>query len=89
MAQPDDGWLEVISLGSAPRLQFAVSTLAIYRGTHVNGPDVAVHRARRVQVDLTNESVREGFPLDIDGEPLGTLPIDIELVPNAISFCIP
>ncbi len=89
MAEPDDGWLEIVSLGSAPKFRFAVSTLAIYRGTHVNSPDVSVHRARRVVVNLSNEEVRDRFPLDIDGEPLGTLPLDVEVVPNAISFCVP
>jgi len=89
MAKPDDGWLDIISLGSAPKPQFAISMLAIYRGTHIDNPDVAVHRARRLVVELANDEVRDRFPLDVDGEPLGTLPLEVEVMPAAVSVCIP
>ncbi|MEM1031068.1 MAG: diacylglycerol kinase family protein [Myxococcota bacterium] len=87
MAEPDDGWFDVVSLGSAPKLQFALSTLSIYRGRHVDNPDVLVQRARQIRVELGDASTR--FPLDVDGEPLGSLPLDIEVVPGALSFCVP
>jgi diacylglycerol kinase family enzyme len=38
----------------------------------------------RVRVDLQNEAARSVFLLDVDGEPLGGLPIDVELVPRAL-----
>jgi diacylglycerol kinase (ATP) len=89
MAVPDDGWLDVVSLGDAPRLRFALSTLAIYRGTHVDNPGVQVFRARAIDIKLRNEGITALFPLDVDGEPLGTLPLRIRLEPGAIELFVP
>lgn len=84
MAVLDDGVFEVISLGAASRLKFALGSLAIYSGKHIDKPDVEVFQCDRIDVRLRNESIRDIFPLDVDGEPLGTLPMSIELVPKAI-----
>ena len=89
MAVPDDGWLDIVSLGDAPRLRFAISTLAIYRGTHVHNPGVEVHRVRAIDLKLRNEGVTKLFPLDVDGEPLGTLPLRIRLEPKAVEIFVP
>jgi diacylglycerol kinase (ATP) len=89
MAAPDDGWLDVVSLGAAPRLRFALSTLAIYRGTHVDNPGVEVHRVRGIDIELENKRIEKLFPLDVDGEPLGTLPLSIRLEPKALEIFVP
>lgn len=89
MAAPDDGWLDIVSLGDAPRLRFALSTLAIYRGTHVDNPGVKVLRARGIDIELRNERVTKLFPLDVDGEPLGTLPLSVRLEPKALEIYVP
>ncbi len=35
---------------------------------------------------LENEDASDVFLLDVDGEPLGRLPLSIEVVPNAIEI---
>ena len=53
-----------------------------YRGTHLAHPAVSLHRGRVVEADAAPGEVW----LEIDGEPLGTLPARFEVVPGAISF---
>ena len=36
-------------------------------------------------MDLDNEDARDTFRLDVDGEPLGGLPLAIEAMPNALT----
>jgi YegS/Rv2252/BmrU family lipid kinase len=84
MAKIDDGYFDVVSMGAASRLKFAIGSLSIYSGSHIDKPDVEIFRCDRIDIRLKNEDIRDIFPLDVDGEPLGTLPISITLVPGAI-----
>jgi YegS/Rv2252/BmrU family lipid kinase len=90
MAEIDDGVFEVVDQGDAPKLRFAyVSSTRIYKGTHIGHPDVHHHRCDRIKVELLNESVADRFLLDVDGEPLGRLPLEIELIPGALNVLCP
>ncbi len=88
MAKLDDGLFDVISLGAAPRLKFALSSLSIYSGSHIAHDDVEVLSCDRIDIELRNDSIRDQFLLDVDGEPLGTLPLQIELVPGALEVFV-
>lgn len=89
MAEVDDGIFEVINLGSAPRFKFFANSSKMYSGSHIKSPEVQCFRCQRVEITLLNEGIREGFPLDVDGEPLGVLPITIDIVPKAIKVLVP
>lgn len=84
MAELDDGRFHVVSLGAATKARFAVGSLAIYSGKHVDQPEVEVFACERIHIEIRNDSIRDIFPLDVDGEPLGTLPLTIEVVPGAL-----
>lgn len=88
MAKPDDGLLNVVSMGDSPRIKFLVKSLSIYSGKHLDNPGVEVFSCDRIDIELRNDSIRDEFPLDVDGEPLGTLPISIELVPKALDVYV-
>jgi YegS/Rv2252/BmrU family lipid kinase len=88
MAQPDDGLFHVVSLGDAPRLRFMMSTLSIYKGTHIDNPGVEVFACDRLSVDVASEDKRGAFPLDVDGEALGMLPLEVTLIPHAIEIFV-
>ena len=88
MAKPDDGIFNVVSLGAASRFKFAVSSLSIYSGSHINSPEVEVLECDGIDIELRNDSIRDIYPLDVDGEPLGTLPVSIDLVPQAIEVFV-
>jgi diacylglycerol kinase family enzyme len=89
MAKLDDGILEVIDLGAAPRLKFAMASSAIYKGAHLKNPEVKHFRCERAKLELLNRDVNDKFLLDVDGEALGTLPIEIELVKGALEVLVP
>lgn len=89
MALPDDGIFEVVDLGHAPKLKFFASSSRLYTGSHMNSPDVKHFQCDRIDVELLNTEAADTFILDVDGEPLGRLPISIELIPKAIEVFVP
>ncbi len=89
MAKLDDGVFEVVDLGSASRLKFALSSSAIYSGAHLKSPDVRHFRCQKLTLELLNERARDAFLLDVDGEPLGGLPLTVEILPGALSVLLP
>jgi YegS/Rv2252/BmrU family lipid kinase len=84
MAQPDDGRFEVVSMDAPNKVAFAAFSRRIYGGSHLKAPGVTHFACDRITIDLENSQVRDVFLLDVDGEPLGCLPLEIELVPRAI-----
>lgn len=84
MAQPDDGRFEVVSMDAPNKMAFAVASHRIYGGDHLKDPGVTHFACDRITIDLENSEVRDVFLLDVDGEPLGCLPLEIELVPRAL-----
>lgn len=89
MADVADGQFEVVSLGAAPKLKFALSSSRIYTGKHIGQPDVVHFPCERITIELENQDAAEHFLLDVDGEPLGKLPITIEAVPRALRILVP
>lgn len=83
MADPSDGVFEIIALESTSKLAFALTSGRIYSAKHMA---TATHlRCDKVRVTLENDDAGP-FLLDVDGEPLGTLPIDVELVRSAVTL---
>jgi len=88
MAEVDDGVFHVVSLGDAAKLPFFVSSLSIYRGKHVDLPKTEIFPCEAIEIDLENGHVRSEFPLDVDGEPLGLLPLRVDVVPRALEIFV-
>ena len=86
MAAADDGRFEVVSLDAPSKLAFATFSRRIYEGKHLSSPGVQHFACDRIAIDLENESARGVFLLDVDGEPLGGLPLEVELVPKALTL---
>jgi diacylglycerol kinase (ATP) len=84
MAKADDGRFEVVSMDAPSKLAFATFSRRIYDGTHLSAPGVQHFGCDRIAIDLENEGARGVFLLDVDGEPLGGLPLQVELVPKAL-----
>ncbi len=86
MAKVDDGKLEVVSIGGEGKLAFAMVSRSIYSGGHLGKPGTEHWSCKKISIDLANEEARERFLLDCDGEPIGGLPIEIEIVPGALTL---
>ncbi len=89
MAQLSDGLFEIVDLGDAPRLRFAMVSSQVYSGKHIDHPDVKHHRCERVAIELMNVDAADRFLLDVDGEPMGGFPLTIEVVPGALEVLVP
>ena len=86
MAKLDDGRFEVVSMDAPGKLAFATFSRRIYEGTHLSAPGVQHFGCDGIKIDLENEGARGVFLLDVDGEPLGGLPIEVELVKGALTL---
>ena len=84
MASIDDATFELVALGATSKLGFALTSNSIYSGRHI-GQSGTVHlRGAKMKLELLNTDASEQFLLDVDGEPMGSLPLEITCVPNAI-----
>jgi diacylglycerol kinase (ATP) len=78
-ASPNDGLLDVVLVRSMSVPLRLWAFPRIYRGQHTRLRQISSHRCRRLTVDA---DVR--VPLEADGELLGWLPCEIDLLPAAL-----
>ena len=86
MAKIDDGVLELVALGATSKLGFAMTSRGIYTGKHIGSGGTVHLRGEKIVLDLANEDARDVYLLDVDGEPMGGLPITVDVVPNALTL---
>jgi diacylglycerol kinase (ATP) len=84
MAKVDDGVLELVALGATSKLGFAMTSRGIYTGAHIGQAGTVHLRGEKIVLDLANEDARDVYLLDVDGEPMGGLPLTVEVVPKAL-----
>lgn len=84
MAELDDGIFELVALGATSKLAFALTSSSIYSGAHLQQPSTVHLRGQVFELELANEDARDVFLADVDGEPMGGLPLRIEVVPKAL-----
>lgn len=83
-ARPDDGILDVCVVGDISRLTAIRQLPNLYRGTHVDHPQVSMHAGRAIEVDGDR-----GTRIHLDGEPFGSLPLRVSIVPAALEVAAP
>ncbi len=81
-ADPSDGSFDVIAVGDLSRLRSLALTGHIYRGTHVDEPDIRVGRAREVRAEPLHAG--DEVLIDLDGEAPGRLPLVARVLPSAL-----
>ena len=93
MARPDDGLLEVIALETRTRWRLVGKFFTVYAGTHTSEPGVHHFTCRALRLeplDPPSQPPRSGvFPLDVDGEALGDVPLDVSLIEHALRVRAP
>jgi diacylglycerol kinase (ATP) len=55
----------------------------VFSGTHVTDPRVTIYRAKHIRIEA------DGVVAYADGERVGPLPIDIEVIPKALGVLAP
>lgn len=81
MAEVDDGYIDIIMINDASPFQALKAFLGISKGSHVNHPKVETLRGKKVKIEPTKPGA-----LMIDGEVEGRTPIEVEVLPRAISI---
>lgn len=84
MALPDDGRLEVVTITAPSKPYLANRVRSVYAGRHLQEPTVHHFPCRRIELSLDAEAADRRFLLDVDGEALGTFPVQIELLPRML-----
>lgn len=77
-ADLEDGLLDVTLVRPAGRLKLLRLLPWVYRGTHTSIEQVSTFRVRRVRLSSP------GVTAYADGDPLGPLPLSVEVVPSAL-----
>ena len=79
-AKPTDGLLDVLTVeGAGPLELLNLLVRHLRKGTHVNHPKVKIRRAARLRIEPGEPS-----PLLLDGEVMGTTPVEAEVLPGAL-----
>ena len=86
MAEIDDDVFELVALGATSKIGFALTSGSIYSGDHIRQPGTVHLRGQKFHLELVNRSAEDVYLLDVDGEPMGSLPLDIEVVPKALTL---
>ncbi len=82
-AKPDDGLFDIVVMKAFSKLEILTKGRLIYKGTHVNLPEVISMRGKKVTA-TSNEEVL----IDIDGEHLGRLNCTFENLHQEIKLKI-
>ena len=77
-AQMDDGLLDLTFLDELKTATFLRVFPSVYAGTHIRRPEVHQYRARTVRIEAPEQTAYA------DGELIGPLPVDVEIVPAAL-----
>lgn len=78
-----DGLLDVVLVRPMGRVRFLRLLPRVYRGTHTAVPEVATYRARSVRLSSP------GVGAYADGDPVGTLPLTVDVVGGALRVFTP
>ncbi|HUF07139.1 MAG TPA: diacylglycerol kinase family protein [Candidatus Binatia bacterium] len=78
-ARVDDGRLDVCVVGDISRLTVLRELPNLYRGTHVRHPSVTMLAGQTIAIEGDGATRAH-----LDGEPFGTLPLDIRIVPSSL-----
>ncbi len=83
-ASLQDGMLDVVIVGAAPKLRFLRLLPTVFKGDHIRQPNVEVVRCRCVRIAASRP-----FTLYADGDPIAELPVTVRALPEAIRAIVP
>ncbi len=93
MAKLDDGLLEVVVFQTKTRWRLVGRLGTVYKGTHILEPGVDHFTCREIEVlpeEWPGRRPRAGlFPLDVDGDALGDVPVAAGLTRGALRVRAP
>ena len=83
-AELDDGMLDVVVVETYSKSKAVARLPKLFKGTHVQDPEVHVFRAREVRI-----SADRAFEVYADGDAIGALPATARAIPGALRVLVP
>src|SRR5271157_5703097 len=80
----DDGLIDVTLVERVCLVEVAANLRLLYSGDIWSHPKVHHWRAARVRAEVSPAT-----PLELDGEPVGTLPLEAEVLPRSLRLIVP
>lgn len=80
-AKLDDGLLDVVVMDNISPLTLTIFSSLFYTGKHLNKSWMKVYKTKKIKAESERETL-----VDVDGEFLGRLPLEVEVVPQAITI---
>lgn len=85
-AKITDGFLDVVNIGDIKTAKILLNAYMLYRGTHLNLPEVKSTLARTIEVFSAD---KQEIHIEIDGELPGKLPVKYEIIPQFLKIRVP
>jgi len=85
-AKLDDGLFDVVAVGDVSAAKILANSYRLYLGTHLGMGEVNHARARTVSARAASG---EEVKLEVDGELVGRLPAEFEILPGALRVRCP
>lgn len=82
-ARPDDGVLDVLVATPLSRVGLLRLLPRVFEGEHIHDPHVGVEHGRVITIDVADSRTPQPV-VYADGEPFGSLPLTLEVVPGAV-----
>ncbi|MEU7006591.1 diacylglycerol kinase family protein [Streptomyces sp. NPDC046332] len=82
-ASLDDGLLDVVVIGDAPKRHFFATMNELKTGAHVNRPQVEILRGKEIRIEADRP-----LPYGADGEVDATLPVTVRVQPGALNVLV-
>ncbi|MFC1937308.1 diacylglycerol/lipid kinase family protein [Chloroflexota bacterium] len=83
LADPMDGWLDVLIIDNLSKPDLLWSLPRVYRGTHLTHPKVTTIRAKEIEVSSSKQ-----ISLQADGELLGEVPASFRVLPSVLNVLV-
>jgi diacylglycerol kinase (ATP) len=83
-AEPDDGLLDVLTIGDLTKRDLLLTLPKTYRGSHLPHPKAELLRGASVEIDAPAP-----LPVELDGEQPGTTPVRFEVAAQALRLRVP
>ena len=82
---PDDGYIDVVALQADGVFESAGALFDLFRGSANGSGRVWRGRGRNVRVEVVDGAPR---PVQLDGEPTGTTPFEVRVLPGALTVLV-
>ena len=83
LAQLNDGYLDLIVAHKASRWKLFKMFPKVFSGKHIGDPIIEYHQVKSFSIIPKEKNI-----LNIDGEIIGSTPIEVEVVPSAIEVLV-